>query len=428
MALTRSSATIWASRGRSPPRSTSAATRGVLRSVLDLIEGGATHLGVACDTVIESFRNDLWPGYKTGEGIEPVAARPVPRAGGGARGPRRHGLGHGRSGGRRRPRHGRGARGRRRAGVAGDHLHAGQGPVAVRARASAWCSSTAAPTPCATRPASGSASASAPASIPDYLALVGDSADGFPGLPGWGAKSAAALLARWGSIDAVPDDPADWDVTVRGAARLAGSLREGRRAGGALPHPRHAARRRAGRARRRRRRARVARAGRRPRRVLPPDRRVRPRAARPRAEHRLGPGRVGEALAQAFAFGVAVALSPFPIIGIVLILAAPGGRARGLAFLGGAVAGVGRRRPHPRARITRRSDRRRRPRHVGVGREALPRRRPCSCWPSGNGAAAPGPERHPCSPAGWRRWRRSRHAARRRWACCSRGSTRRTSC
>ena len=67
-----------------------------------------------------------------------------------------------------------------------------------------------------------------PASIPDYLALVGDSADGFPGLPGWGAKSAATLLARWGSIDAIPDDPADWDVTVRGAARLAGSLREGR--------------------------------------------------------------------------------------------------------------------------------------------------------------------------------------------------------
>ena len=58
-----------------------------------------------------------------------------------------------------------------------------------------------------------------PASIPDYLALVGDSADGFPGLPGWGAKSAAALLARWGTIDAIPDDPAEWDVTVRGAAR-----------------------------------------------------------------------------------------------------------------------------------------------------------------------------------------------------------------
>jgi len=67
-----------------------------------------------------------------------------------------------------------------------------------------------------------------PTSIPDYLALVGDSADGFPGLPGWGAKSAATLLARHGRIDAIPDDPPDWDVRVRGAARLADSLRAGR--------------------------------------------------------------------------------------------------------------------------------------------------------------------------------------------------------
>jgi len=65
-----------------------------------------------------------------------------------------------------------------------------------------------------------------PASIPDWLALVGDSADGFPGLPGWGAKSAAAVLARYGSIDAIPDPP--WDVTVRGAAKLAATLDEAR--------------------------------------------------------------------------------------------------------------------------------------------------------------------------------------------------------
>jgi 5'-3' exonuclease len=71
-----------------------------------------------------------------------------------------------------------------------------------------------------------------PDSIPDYLALVGDSADGFPGLPGWGAKSAAVVLARWGAITAIPDDPADWDVTVRGAARLADSLRGGRELAG----------------------------------------------------------------------------------------------------------------------------------------------------------------------------------------------------
>ena len=66
-----------------------------------------------------------------------------------------------------------------------------------------------------------------PASIPDYLGLVGDSADGFPGLPGWGAKSASALLARYGHIPAIPFDPAQWDVQVRGAAKLAAALRDG---------------------------------------------------------------------------------------------------------------------------------------------------------------------------------------------------------
>ncbi len=63
-----------------------------------------------------------------------------------------------------------------------------------------------------------------PASIPDYLALVGDSADGFPGLRGWGAKSAATVLARWEHLEAIPADPADWEVPVRGAAGLARTL------------------------------------------------------------------------------------------------------------------------------------------------------------------------------------------------------------
>jgi 5'-3' exonuclease len=67
-----------------------------------------------------------------------------------------------------------------------------------------------------------------PASIPDYLALVGDSADGYPGLPGWGSKSAAAVLARWEHLEAIPDDPLTWDVDVRGAGRLAVTLRQGR--------------------------------------------------------------------------------------------------------------------------------------------------------------------------------------------------------
>ncbi len=64
-----------------------------------------------------------------------------------------------------------------------------------------------------------------PASIPDWLALVGDSADGIPGVPRWGAKSAAALLARYGRFDAIPSDEREWDVGVRGAAALAESLR-----------------------------------------------------------------------------------------------------------------------------------------------------------------------------------------------------------
>jgi 5'-3' exonuclease len=64
-----------------------------------------------------------------------------------------------------------------------------------------------------------------PASIPDYLALVGDSADGFPGLPGWGAKSAAAVLARFGHLEAIPADPGEWRVTVRPPAVLNATLR-----------------------------------------------------------------------------------------------------------------------------------------------------------------------------------------------------------
>src|SRR5262249_25006205 len=65
-------------------------------------------------------------------------------------------------------------------------------------------------------------------SIPDWLALVGDSADGFPGLPGFGAKSAATLLSRYRHLEDIPADAADWDVTVRGAAKLAATLVEQR--------------------------------------------------------------------------------------------------------------------------------------------------------------------------------------------------------
>ena len=67
-----------------------------------------------------------------------------------------------------------------------------------------------------------------PASIPDWLALVGDAADGFPGIPGWGAKSAAAVLTRFGHLEAIPDDPSELGLPAARAARLAESLRAGR--------------------------------------------------------------------------------------------------------------------------------------------------------------------------------------------------------
>ena len=207
--------------------SRSAATRGVMRSVLDLIEGGATHVGVATDSVIESFRNDLWPGYKTGEGVEPALMDQFPLLEEGLR-----------------------ALGVTVWGMIDLEADDALATAAARAAADERAAQVVICTPdkdlaqCVrgTRVVQLDRRADVvrdeagvrekfgvgPASIPDYLALVGDSADGFPGLPGWGAKSAATLLARWGAIDAIPADPADWDVAVRGAARLAGSLAEGR--------------------------------------------------------------------------------------------------------------------------------------------------------------------------------------------------------
>jgi 5'-3' exonuclease len=67
-----------------------------------------------------------------------------------------------------------------------------------------------------------------PESIPDYLALVGDSSDGYPGLPGWGSKSAAAVLARFGHLEAIPASPLEWDVPLRNAVRLAATLQQQR--------------------------------------------------------------------------------------------------------------------------------------------------------------------------------------------------------
>ena len=199
------------------------AVRGVIGSVLSMLENDVTHLGVATDHVIESFRNGLWPGYKTGEGIDPVLL--------GQFGLLEEAL--------------------EALGVVVwpmTDLEADDGLASAAARAAGdprveqvfICTPDKDLAQCVTgrrvvqfdrraralRDEEGVRAkfGVAPASIPDYLALVGDAADGFPGLRGWGAKSAAVVLGRYGRFDAVPDDAADWDVSVRGAARLAAEL------------------------------------------------------------------------------------------------------------------------------------------------------------------------------------------------------------
>ncbi len=199
------------------------AVRGVLGSVVSMLENDVTHLGVATDHMIESFRNALWPGYKMGGGIDPDLLEQF--------GPLEETLGA--------------------MGVAVwpmVEFEADDGLASAAARAAAdprveqvfVCTSDKDLAQCVVdnrviqfdrragtlRNADGVEARFGvrPASIPDYLALVGDAADGFPGLPGWGAKSAAAVLGRYGHLETIPDDPGAWDVTVRGAAKLAATL------------------------------------------------------------------------------------------------------------------------------------------------------------------------------------------------------------
>jgi len=203
------------------------AARGVLGSVLKLLEDGATHVAVATDHVIESFRNDMWPGYKTGAGVDPVLLAQF--------GALEHGL--------------------RELGVAvwpmkeleaDDGMASGAAAAARDSRVATvyLCTPDKDLAQCVTgervvqwdrrtgqvRDEEGVRQrfGVAPASIPDYLALVGDSADGYPGLPGWGAKSAAAVLGRYGRLEDIPAEGAWWEATVRGARRLAKALRAGR--------------------------------------------------------------------------------------------------------------------------------------------------------------------------------------------------------
>ncbi len=200
-----------------------AAVRGVVASVLGMVRGGATHIAVATDHVIESFRNKLWPGYKTGEGVVPELLAQFPL------------LEDALSA----------------AGVvvwpmvefeADDAL--ASGAVAAvrdpRVERVVICTPDKDLAQCVsgtrivqlnrrTRVTVDEAGVIKkfgvpPASIPDYLALVGDAADGFPGLPGWGAKSSAAVLAKYGHIESIPADWQEWHVNAAHAGALAATL------------------------------------------------------------------------------------------------------------------------------------------------------------------------------------------------------------
>jgi len=204
-----------------------AGVRGVVQSILGMIEAGATHVGVATDHTVESFRNDLWAGYKTGEGIEPelFAQFPLLEAALVALGVAvwpmvEHEADDGLASA---------------AAVAAADRRVDRILICTPDKDLAQCVGGRTVMFDRRREVILDADAVrekygvAPAAIPDWLALVGDAADGFPGLPGFGAKTAAALLGVFGTLEAIPDDPAEWSVPgVRGAARLATVLAEQR--------------------------------------------------------------------------------------------------------------------------------------------------------------------------------------------------------
>src|SRR6266581_912847 len=208
------------------------AVRGVLASVLGIIKGGATHIAVATDHVIESFRNQLWPEYKTSAGVEPELLAQFPL------------LEDVLSA----------------AGIvvwpmvefeADDALAAAAATAAGLIEKDARATSEDARVVICTPDKDLAQSVRGtrivqlnrrtrvtmdeqgivqkygvpPLSIPDYLALVGDAADGYPGLAGWGAKSSAAVLAKFGHLEAIPKDCREWHVNATSAGALADTLR-----------------------------------------------------------------------------------------------------------------------------------------------------------------------------------------------------------
>lgn len=200
-----------------------AAVRGVLRSLLHIVKSGATHVAVATDHVIESFRNDLWAGYKTGEGVPSDLfaqfhlLEEVLRSAGFVVWPMVE--------------------------FEADDALASAAAIAAseeRVERVIICTPDKDLAQCVqgtrvvqlnrrTRVTTDESSVLkkygvSPCSIPDYLALVGDSADGYPGLPGWGAKSAAAVLSKFVHLEAIPPDWRTWRVNAANASSLIATL------------------------------------------------------------------------------------------------------------------------------------------------------------------------------------------------------------
>jgi 5'-3' exonuclease len=204
------------------------AVRGLVDSMLSLLrEPDVSHVGAATDHVIESWRNDVYPGYKSSAGIPRDL---LSQFGDAERALRALGM--------------------TCWAMVEDEADDALATVATRVKADprveqvVICSVDKDLAQCVrgkrvvlrdrmrkvTYDEAGVITKFGvrPTSIPDYLALVGDNADGYPGLPGWGSRSAAAVLARWEHLEAIPDDPLAWDVDVRGVGRLAATLRQQR--------------------------------------------------------------------------------------------------------------------------------------------------------------------------------------------------------
>ena len=200
-----------------------AAVRGVLSSVLGMIRGGATHIAVATDHVIESFRNDLWPGYKTGEGVEPdlLAQFPLLESVLSAAGivvwpmvefEADDGLASAAVAAARDPR------------VERVILCTPDKDLAQCVRGTRIVQLNRRTRITLDEKGVIEKFGVPPESIPDYLALVGDSADGYPGLRGWGAKSSAAVLAKFVHFESIPAVWQEWRVNVANASALAETL------------------------------------------------------------------------------------------------------------------------------------------------------------------------------------------------------------